>query len=269
VQDLATQQEFVAKDSSSPLLTEIPGKWLRVGSDQDAYGIEFHIDNFKVKTNPTFTKPPIIKFFDPTKTSQGIMLTNSNKNARISQNTFTFLTTSSLESNSRGRKYFEVTNTSDNPSSLIVGLIPADMDVTSLTDFFPGKISGTFGIAANRSLGVVAHVGGGILNENVVQHIGQGDVVRVAIDFDAETEEIFFGLNENWCYYEPGRNPLVFNGSRNYYIRPYAQLPRGTTLKICIAMRGTTQEVKLNVGQEPFTYSIPPRYVAWGDIGVI
>lgn len=276
VQDLATQQEFVAKDSNSPLLTEIPGKWLRVGSDPGnfyAYGIEFHIDNFKVKTNPTFTKPPIIKFFDPTKTSQGIMLTNSNKNARISQNTFTFLTTSSLESNSRGRKYFEVTNISDNPSSLIVGLIPADMDVASLADFFPGKISGTFGIAANRSLGVVAHVEGSIWNENVVQHIGQGDVVRVAIDFDDShgngAEEIFFGLNENWCYYETGRDPLVFNSPKNSYIRPYTQLPKGTPLKICIAMKGTTQEVKLNVGQEPFTYSIPPRYVAWSDIGVI
>lgn len=270
VTNTETQQELDAINVNSPLTQEISGTWLKVGSGPNyyTYGFETYIDNFLISTSPNFIKPAITKFFDPTNTSPtNVLLSNSNRTLKMANNSLTWMNTVSEEVVLSGKKYFEITNIVDNASSLIVGIIPQDQN-NLVADFYPGKFEGSFGLAANRTIGLVAYKGlgnvGDYIEEPTVDHITQGGTVKVAIDFDAGT--IWFGLNNEWCYFEAGRDTSIFGGPASN--APFSFTPN-TPMRICVAIKGSTQEIRLNVGQEPFTYTPPDRYVGWGDIGVI
>lgn len=228
-------------------------------------GIAYSFDNFKIYTKESFQKPAYTKFFDQAKTSANASLTNTRQNLKIGTASELWQNSVSEESAYSGRKYFEVTNVTNNANGLIVGLI-SDATENLIEDNFPGKFPNSWGIFANRALGVGVYEGQGSVgsyNANTgLSPIAQGGVVRVAVDFS--TGQIWFGLNEKWEDRSGTETfPAPPNNSFYYSFNP------ALALKIFVAVRGTTQEASINVGNKPFAYPIPDRFVAWGDIGVI
>lgn len=283
VTDLSTQQKKIARNEASSVVNDITAKWFWVGDSSPdganvSFGDEVLIDNFQMKSIPDFSDPAITKIFDPQIVPQKTALVSSNKNFKMTENSFSWSSIASAESFYTGRKYFEITNVVDNPNGLIVGLIPADMNY-NLVDFYPGKFSGSCGFYANRAkgpLGFYHQSDSALILPVPVNHFAscpiavQGDVIRVAVSFDNDAggySAVHIGVNGNWYRYGGVVSDANMNLGDSYGFHGY--FPRNTPMKICVAIKGSTQEVKLNVGQEPFVYNPPPKYIAWGKQGVI
>jgi hypothetical protein len=236
---------------------------VNIESQQEKQPI-LYIDNFSVKTSNVFDSPQIVEGFDQTKTSPKISISNSKQNLALNSSSTTWVSSVSEKSAYTGRKYFEVKNLANEQNCLVVGLIQEEMNNLA-ADFYPGKYTNSFGIVPNRAVGVITYGGYGSTGQYdsrpALVPIEAGGIVRVAVDFDMGV--VWFGVGEDWASYEP---PSISLGSSSYASYSFTV---NQAMKICVALKGSLEQISLNVGARPFEFPVPERFVAWGDIGVI
>lgn len=184
--------------------------------------------------------------FSTVNTPSAITLSNGDLTAQQNTASGTWYSAISNTSRNTGKYYFEMVDTTNDDSCMLVGLGTAAVSLAS----YPGADADGWGIWANRSAGVYTYHNGSAIAYGTTPIVG-GGVAGVAVDFTAG--KMWFHLNGVW----------IGSGDPAAGTNPSYTFTASTTLFAVAGLFNNLQVVTANFGATAFSYSAPSGFAAW------